>query len=766
MNNPSKKNQHQHQPGFPKAPELLAPAGSFETCRAVIFAGADAVYAGGSRFGARAYAENFTQEELLSAIDFVHLYGKKLYLTVNTLLKQNEIEALYEYLLPYYLQGLDAVIVQDFGVMQLIHTCFPDLPIHISTQMSVASAYGFAYLKKRGAVRIVTARELSLEEIRTIRSRSDLEIECFVHGALCYCYSGQCLLSSMLGGRSGNRGRCAQPCRLPYTVLDENRRVKRPDISNQYRAKTQGVECFPLSPKDLSAIDQIPQLIEAGITSFKIEGRMKSAEYAAGVTAVYRKYIDQYMEQGYVKVSRQDQERLLHTGNRSGFTNGYYSRHNGPDMITMMHPGHEKSKAADLQFLHEKKIPVQAEAFFVIGEPARLSVSSGTASVSVQHGLTQAAKKQPMSREMIVKQLSKTGSTSFVMDQMTVHMDQAVFLPKQAFNQLRREALEQLTEQMLLSYRRTVSDTAGKSCAEHLAQGHQRPDAAAADFAETGFTESPAFTAAVEEKQQLHAVLEHDFISRVYLDSAMYRQEHFTAQLKEHTDCIHAAGKQAYLMLPPIFRSKTAQFYKEHWQDLQRTGIDGYLVKTMDELGFLEQMQADPECCVTDHSLYTYSDYAKAGYAADGWCFDTIPLELNRKELRARKNAESELMIYGHMPLMTSAQCIKKTFGHCTGRNGLWYLKDRYAKEFPVKNICSSCYNTIYNPQPLSLIQLADELEQLHPAAYRLWFTIESEEMVHRVLNCTQAAFLEHQAPDMAAVLGAYTNGHYKRGTE
>lgn len=755
MDHLSDKNQYQEPAVLPKAPELLAPAGSFEICSAVIFAGADAVYAGGSRFGARAYAENFTQEELLSAIDFVHLHGKKLYLTVNTLLKQSEIETLYEYLLPYYLHGLDAVIVQDFGVMQLIHTCFPNLPIHISTQVSVASAYGFDYLQKRGAVRIVTARELSLEEIRTIRSRSDLEIECFVHGALCYCYSGQCLLSSMLGGRSGNRGRCAQPCRLPYTVLDENRRVKRPDTASQYKA--QGTECYPLSLRDLSAIGQIPQLIEAGVASFKIEGRMKSAEYAAGVTAVYRKYIDQYMEQGSVKVSRQDQERLLHTGNRSGFTGGYYSQHNGPDMVTMARPGHEKSKAADLRFLHEKKIPVQAEAFFVIGEPARLSVSSHTASVSVQHGLAQAAKKQPMSREMIVEQLSKTGNTPFVIKQMTVHMDAAVFLPKQTLNQLRRKALEQLTEQMLWTYRRTVPDAVEKSCADDQAQEQ--------NFKELAFTECH-YTAAVEERQQLRAVLGHDFISRIYLDSAMYRQEHFTVQLKEHIDGIHAVGKQAYLVLPPVFRGKTAQFYREHWQEIRRTGVDGYLVKTLDELGFLEQMQTDQKCCVADHSLYTYSDDAKASYAADGWRYDTIPLELNKKELRARKNTESELIIYGHMPLMTSAQCIKKTFGHCTGRDGLCYLKDRYAKEFPVKNICSSCYNTIYNPQPLSLIQLADELKQLHPAAYRLWFTIEAEETVHRVLDCTQAAFLEHQTPDMSAVLGAYTNGHYKRGAE
>lgn len=206
-------------------------------------------------------------------------------------------------------------------------------------------------MQKCGADRIVTARELSLAEIRQIRSQSELEIECFVHGALCYCYSGGRLLSSMLGGRSGNRGRCAQPCRLPYTVFDDKHR------------RMAGKECYPLSPKDICTIDQIPELIQAGITSFKIEGRMKSAEYAAGVTSIYRKYIDQYVEKGSAEVSRHDHERLLQTGNRSGFTDGYYTRHNGPQMISINRPGHEKSEAADLGFLSEKSFLYAAKRF-------------------------------------------------------------------------------------------------------------------------------------------------------------------------------------------------------------------------------------------------------------------------------------------------------------------------------------------------------------------------------------------------------------------
>ena len=244
--------------------EILAPAGSYESFHAAIVAGADAVYAGGPKFGARAFAENFTEDQLLNAIDYAHLHQRKFYLTVNTLLKDYEIEQLPEYLEPLYQRGLDAVIVQDMGVLNVVRQYFPDMDIHASTQMTVTGVNGAQFLKENGAVRVVPAREISLEEVRNIKSVTGMEMECFVHGALCYCYSGQCLLSSLIGGRSGNRGQCAQPCRLPYTV--------------------DGEKGYLLSLKDICTLDIIPDLIEAGIDSFKIEGRMKRREYVGGVT--------------------------------------------------------------------------------------------------------------------------------------------------------------------------------------------------------------------------------------------------------------------------------------------------------------------------------------------------------------------------------------------------------------------------------------------------------------------------------------------------
>ena len=257
--------------------ELLAPAGSLEILKGVIESGADAVYVGGSMFGARAYANNFTEEELLEAIDFAHLRGVKVYLTVNTLIKNSEFSKLYDYLLPYYKRGLDAVIVQDLGVVKAIHEYFPSMEIHTSTQMTVTGADGVRFLSQFGVTRVVMAREVSLAEMKRIHEETGMELEAFVHGALCYSYSGQCLFSSILGGRSGNRGRCAQPCRLPYTVEGKK-------------------DEYILSLKDMCGIKALDKLHDAGVYSLKIEGRMKTALYVATVARTYRKAIDDYLE--------------------------------------------------------------------------------------------------------------------------------------------------------------------------------------------------------------------------------------------------------------------------------------------------------------------------------------------------------------------------------------------------------------------------------------------------------------------------------------
>ena len=305
--------------------EILAPAGSYDSLKAAIAAGADAVYIGGTRFGARAYADNLEQDKMLEVIDYVHLHGRKIYMTVNTLLKESELQKeLYDYLLPYYYHGLDAVIVQDIGVLQYIKKFFPDMPIHASTQMTVNDVLGAKFLEKLGVERVVTSREMNIEEIKAIAEQTKLEIESFVHGALCYCYSGQCLYSSLIGGRSGNRGQCAQPCRLPYRVEGEKK--------SQYI----------LSLKDICTLEYIPEILEAGICSLKIEGRMKKPEYVALVTAMYRKYVDLYLQKGKngFKVDPKDKEKLLDLYNRGGSHGGYYHTRNGKEMVSIHRPNH------------------------------------------------------------------------------------------------------------------------------------------------------------------------------------------------------------------------------------------------------------------------------------------------------------------------------------------------------------------------------------------------------------------------------------------
>ena len=436
--------------------ELLAPAGGPEAFYGAVRAGADAVYLGGSRFGARAYAENFTQEELTECIRFGKLFGVKVYLTVNTLLRQKELEELPAYLEPFYLAGLDGVIVQDLGVLRVVRERFPGLAIHASTQMTLVSAHGARLLKEMGACRIVPARELSLEEIAAIRQEADIELETFIHGAMCYCYSGQCLFSSILGGRSGNRGRCAQPCRLPYEIL-----------GGETGRKGKNKLSYPLSLKDMCTIDCLPALIEAGIDSFKIEGRMKKPEYAAGVTAVYRRYLDLYYDlrrksgpdraRKEYRVREEDRVYLSSLYIRSETQDGYYFRRNGPQMITLDQPAYSGSDEALLarirkEYLEDRpRLPVEIQAVFRVGEPASVTLRRGSLSVTAIGERVERAQKQPLTEENIRKQLQKLGDSSFRAERIEVCAGEDIFFPLKGINELRRSAAAKLEKKLLES---------------------------------------------------------------------------------------------------------------------------------------------------------------------------------------------------------------------------------------------------------------------------------------------------------------------------
>ena len=329
--------------------ELLAPAGSREAFIAALESGADAVYLGGRQFGARHYAPNFSDDELAEAVNTAHLRGVFVYVTVNTLLDDSEIPSLAEYLRHLYGIGVDAIIVQDVGVAKIAQAVTPELPLHASTQMTVYNLAGVEFLASQGFTRAVLARELSLDDIRYICKNSPIEIEVFIHGALCICYSGQCLMSSMIGGRSGNRGRCAQPCRLPYSLIDE----KGADVLAVNEAGE-----YLLSPKDLCTIEIIPELIAAGVASLKIEGRMKRAEYVAVVVDAYRRAIDGYAGGEQYTVPQEDIQDMAQVFNR-GFTSAYLQNRPGKLMMSDRRPNNRGTQLGRvISYNHKNKSAV------------------------------------------------------------------------------------------------------------------------------------------------------------------------------------------------------------------------------------------------------------------------------------------------------------------------------------------------------------------------------------------------------------------------
>lgn len=744
--------------------ELLSPAGDHTILKAVIHAGADAVYVGGPAFGARAYANNFSKEELLASIDYAHIHNRKLYLTINTLLKEEELEEqLYDYLFPYYEQGLDAVILQDFGVMTFVREAFPGLAIHASTQMTVTGADGAAFLQKQGASRIVTARELSFAEVKKIKEETGVEIESFVHGALCYCYSGQCLMSSLIGGRSGNRGRCAQPCRLPYEVLDAGG-----------RRLTNGAN-YILSPKDLSTVSMIPQLAECGIDSFKIEGRMKQAEYAAGVTSIYREAVDRYIhygKEGFL-VKKEEEKRLLDLGNRSGFTKGYYLKHNGADMITFSKPNHVKANEAlqaevrqnFLQRELQEKIKGKLNLF--PRKNATLTVAWRDMEITVTGEPVSVAEKKPLEKETVLEKIKKTGNTPFVFGELTVEMDENAFFPVGQLNALRREALETLQEKALERYRRDRMDTEDPKRSESDKKTEGTPDQEPLQELRRSDAKSqkePFLSISLEEPELLDLVCREEAAKRVCLDADAFLKGRDTEYLRKACEKVKSHGKQAFLILPTIFRERTRERYEQIYEKLQEMPLDGMLVKNYEELGFL-QRHGYPGVVAADHNMYTYSNRTQRSFAQNGVHLNTVPLELNARELRKRDCTRSEILIYGYLPLMVTAGCLHKSLDRCGKREEIYYLKDRYGKEFPVKNHCQDCYNLIYNSSPLALFGMREEVQKLKPLSYRIHFSMESEGEAKRILAMFKDTFLYGKKWDKNSMKD-YTNGHMKRGVE
>ena len=699
--------------------ELLAPAGSLEILKGVIESGADAVYVGGSMFGARAYANNFTEEELLEAIDFAHLRGVKVYLTVNTLIKNSEFSKLYDYLLVYYKRGIDAVIVQDIGVVKAIHEYFPSMEIHTSTQMTVTGADGVRFLSQFGVTRVVMAREVSLAEMKRIHEETGMELEAFVHGALCYSYSGQCLFSSILGGRSGNRGRCAQPCRLPYTVEGKK-------------------DEYILSLKDMCGIKALDKLHDAGVYSLKIEGRMKQLEYACGVVKYYRSYIDSKKP-----VSDADYDRIKALGNRCGFTDRYYFDHNGSDMVTYVKPNFVSNAAEPSP--EKRKLSIEGELVLREGEPGSLTVKRGDVTYKASIEPVSAALKAPLDKKAAIDRINKTGDTDFEFSHIKAQIGENVFVPNGALNKLRRDAISGLCDKLLEKYYRNDARYTDMSRLTALPEHVVKSDAAHDEAINDYTTICSCMTRA-----QLDTLIGYECFDVFYLDFDMYDRKTLIQQFADDVKSLTKQNKKVYLMMPTIFRADSSDYFVSIAKELDKVSFEGFVVKNYEELYLTENLFTGKKV-ILDHNMYTFNDVSKSAFFEHGVSGDTVPLELNSREIMHRNNIGSQMIVYGYYPLMTTANCVHKNTKGCDKKQKLIYLKDRYNKSFAVCNNCKECYNTIYNSLPTMLTKNISKLKEAGIRSFRYSFTIETPKQIKAVMDDK---------------IAEYTNGHYKRGVE
>ena len=791
--------------------ELLSPAGSFESMVAAINAGCDAVYVGGKQFSARAYASNFDIDELKDAINYCHLRGVSIYVTVNTLFKEKEIDGLLEYINTIYEAGVDALIVQDYGVSKLLQETFSDLEIHASTQMTIHNLNGVKYLNDLGFKRVVLSRELSLEEIKYITDNTDTEIECFVHGALCYSYSGQCLMSSILGGRSGNRGRCAGTCRLPYSLYEGKNKINGNDKK------------YLLSPKDICTIELLPDLIKAGITSFKIEGRMKSAEYVASVTSIYRKYIDKflYSKQDYT-IEKQDEEKLLEIYNRGGFSKGYYE--NKKDIMSMKKPNNQgiyigkiinvnkknrtiqmklntsvnkgdkleiwtnngfksisininsndniitlkdydntilvgnsvyriKNKDAynkinDNIIRKNKKTKIKASITAKKGYPINLELYYNNYSINEIGSIVEKAKNQSLSSNRIIKQLSKTGEYPFELDYTNIDIEDDIFIPISEINKLRRDALEKLSNNIQKNYyRKSIEINRNK-----LPKSSK-------------FNKETNINILVRNYDQLE-VIKHFNIKNVYIESELLELE----DIKKMITMCKRHYTNVFIALPRIFDRNAQKSYLQKLEELKQLDIEGYLVRTYGEMYLLKNTDKK---IIIDYNMNIINNETISAWK-DRASIITLSPELHWKEISELNTDDSEIMIYGYLPLMVSKQCVVNNSINdkkLCYNNKKYYLKDRYGKKFLIDRRCTNCINVIYNSSPLMLLDQLNKVNNLGITNLRLEFTNENKEYIYQIIELLYSILYdikEYEIKDILDMLNIdeFNRGHFLRGIE
>lgn len=782
--------------------ELLAPAGSLDSMYAGINSGADAIYMGGSKFSARAYASNFDNTQLEKAVDYAHLRGVKIYITLNTLIKQEEMQEVMDYVDFLYTIGVDALIIQDIGLAYLLRSNFPDFEIHASTQMTIHNGEGALFFKDLGFKRIVLARELSLSEITYISKELKIDTEIFIHGALCICYSGQCLMSSMIGGRSGNRGRCAQPCRLPYKLINLKNGSEK--------------SAYVMSPKDTCTIDSIKDIINTGTASLKIEGRMKRPEYVSGVVNSYRKAIDAVEKEKSGFDYKKEEKILMQLFNREGFGKAYLYKNHGKDMMAynfpkntgislgivekdgsiylkedisigdgvrikddgfsiakilingkevssakakdrvniipkLYNPGNELYKTLDTKLMKyyednyinkDNKILLDAEVVFKVGEPLSIKIVYKNKLYEEKGEIVQKSLNKPITIERLSENIKKSSEVDFKIDNINYIYYEEGFTPISDINNTRRKILNSIQEEDLLQYKR-------KSKKVKLE-----------DFKSNDRLENiPKVMVNINTKEQLKAILESDITDIII--NPFYRGEGSID--KDYLSKLNLEDKNVYIKVPNIVKGEfnsICEYIKEVISKIK--GI------VTGNIGIINRFK-DITSIYGDYKLNIINKYALK--ALEGITYiNCLSLELNKQEIKNITKGEDfplQMLIYGRPELMVSEYCpigslmggkssCKDCSGECMKAN--FILKDRMNENFILKTDIY-CRSYMYNSSPIDLLDRQKEIIDLGISSFRLDFIEEDYETTKMVLRCFK---------DRKGIkdFSSFTRGHYKRGVE
>ena len=658
--------------------EILSPAGSWESMVAAVQNGADAVYMGVGSFNARRNAKNFSDEDFLAAIRYCHLRGVKVYLTLNTLLTDRELDEAANVLRMASDYGADAVLVQDWGALTLAREVAPDLPVHASTQMSLMTLGGANKAAALGMERVVLARELSADEIGEICRGCSAEVETFAHGALCMCYSGQCAMSALIGQRSGNRGRCAQPCRLPYGV---NASAK---------------NTYPLSLKDANLSAYLQEMEKMGVACLKLEGRMKRPEYVAVVTGIYRRVLDEKRAP-----TKQEAQQLHDAFSRSGFTQGYYLGKKGKDMFgtrpeNTPEPKELFAAARETYETGEHRATgVTMHCVVRAGIPALLTVSAGALEVCVEGSIPEAARNRALTAEELETRLRKTGGTVFIAESVTTELDDGLMLSAGAINGMRREALErlqQLLEQGGSQDRRTFD-------AAPLPSAPQAQD-------------TMRFTCSIAKPEQLTDALVDCAPEMIYLP----------IELLDKVDLTPYVGRTRFCaVLPRVFRTADEEKFRRILQDTSH--LSAVAVNNLGHLPIVDGLGLEVR---GDFGMNVFNSRSLLFLKEQGLQSATVSFELRQAQIRdLTKYLPCEAIVYGRLPLMIMENCVISNNVGCNCQNEN-YLSDRTGEHFPLLN-AYGCRNEIQNSHTLFLADKPD-YRKAGLALARLRFTTESPE--------------------------------------